>query len=54
MRAAAKLHGSELGHSSPSAAELENEWSCDSAPPICLHGIDSDSFMSVEAGARPA
>ena len=29
----------EFDHSPPPSAEVKNEWSCASAPAICLHGI---------------
>jgi hypothetical protein len=34
----------EGNHSSPSNAEVKTEWSCTSAVPIHLHGVDRDSF----------
>jgi hypothetical protein len=39
-----KRPGPELDHSLPSNAEVKNEWSCTSPPPIRLHGVDRDSF----------
>jgi hypothetical protein len=36
--------GCEADHSPPSNTEIENEWSCTSTPPVCLHGVDRDSF----------
>ena len=30
--------GQEADYSSPSSAEVKNEWSCTSAPSICFHG----------------
>ena len=30
-------------HLPPSSAEVKNEWSCNSTPPICLHIVDRDS-----------
>lgn len=30
----------EVNHSPPLTAEVSNEWSYTSAPPICLHGVD--------------
>jgi len=30
----------------PSIAEVKNEWSCTPIPPICLHGVDRDTFTS--------
>jgi len=35
--------GHEVKHSSPSSAEVKSEWS--SASPVCLHGVDRDSFI---------
>ena len=32
-------------HSPPSSAEVKNEWSCASPPPIYLHDMDRDKFM---------
>jgi len=32
-----KWVGHEVDHSHPSNAKVKNEWSCTSAPPICLH-----------------
>jgi hypothetical protein len=29
----------EVNHSTPSSAEVKNEWSCTSAPPVCRHGL---------------
>jgi hypothetical protein len=34
----------EVDRSPPSSAKINNEWRCISAPPICLHGADRDSF----------
>ena len=28
-------------------AEVKKEWSCTSNPPICLYGVDKDSFTFV-------
>jgi hypothetical protein len=28
----------------PSWADLKTEWSCNSAPPVCLYGVDRDNF----------
>lgn len=39
-----KLPGRESDHSSPSDAEVENDWSYTSAPPICLHGVRMENF----------
>jgi hypothetical protein len=32
-------------HSSPSSAEVKNEWSSTSAPPVCLKGFDRDNVF---------
>jgi hypothetical protein len=34
----------EVNHSHPSSAEVKKEESCTSTPPICLHGVERDSF----------
>jgi len=26
-------------------AKVKNEWSCTSAPPLCLHGMDRTNFL---------
>jgi hypothetical protein len=36
--------GREVNHSPPSSAEVKNEWSHTSDPPICLHGVNRDNF----------
>ena len=38
-----KWPGLEIHHSPPTA-EVKNEWSYNSAPPICLHSVDKDNF----------
>ena len=35
--------GIAVNHSPPSSAEVKNEWSYTSAPPVRLHGMD-DAF----------
>ena len=40
----AKRPGREIDHSHPSSAEVKNEWSCTSSPPVCLRGMDRDNF----------
>ena len=37
--------GNEIDHSPPSGAEVKNEWSYTSAPPVCPHWIDKDVFF---------
>jgi hypothetical protein len=39
-----KRSGCGVDHSSPSSAEVKNEWSYTSAPPICHHSVDRHSF----------
>ena len=35
----------DVDHSPPFKAEVKNEWSCTSAPLICLHGVDRDVLL---------
>jgi hypothetical protein len=37
--------GHEVNLSTPSSARVKNEWSYTPASPICLHGVDRDSFI---------
>jgi len=37
----------EVEHSPPSSAEVMNKWSCTSAVPIRLRGLDRDNFMKL-------
>ena len=39
-----KQPGHDVDHSHPSSAEVKNEWSYTSAPHICVHGVDRDTF----------
>ena len=39
-----KRPGRDVHNSSLSSAEVENKWSCTSAPPICLRDLFRDSF----------
>ena len=39
-----KQLGHKVHHSPPSSAEDKNEWSYTSTPPVCLPGMDRDSF----------
>ena len=39
-----RRQGPEAGHSPASSAEVENQWSYTSTPPVCLHGVDRDSL----------
>lgn len=34
----------KVDHSLPTSADLKNEWSYTSAPPICLHAVDREDF----------
>jgi hypothetical protein len=36
--------GLDVDHSPPSSAEVKNDWRCTSAPHVCLHDVDGDSF----------
>jgi len=42
--AGVKRPGRGPENSSPSGAEVKDEWSCDTATAVCFHGIDSDNF----------
>jgi hypothetical protein len=35
----------QLDHSRPSIAEVKNEWTYTSTPPVCLYGEDSGNFI---------
>ena len=39
-----KRPGREVHHSAPYGTEVRNEWSCASAPPICLNEVNRDEF----------
>jgi len=39
-----ELPGHEVDHPSPSSAKVTNEWSCNSAAPVCPHSVDRDNF----------
>jgi hypothetical protein len=39
-----KRPGREVNYSPPSSAEVTNEWSCTSTPPICLHDVDWENL----------
>jgi hypothetical protein len=39
-----KRQGPKFIHSPLSSAEVQNEWSWTSAPPVCLHGLETDKF----------
>ena len=39
-----KRPGREAIHSPPPNAKVKNKWSYTSAPPICLHSMNSDNF----------
>jgi hypothetical protein len=41
----------EVNYSSPSRAQVKNEWSYTSPPPVCLHGVKRDKiFFTMRAG----
>jgi hypothetical protein len=40
-----KRLGCEVNQSPTSSAEVKNEWSYTSTPPICLHGVDRENFV---------
>jgi hypothetical protein len=42
---AVKRPNRELDRSPPSSVKLKKEWSCTSAPPICVHGVAKDNFI---------
>ena len=35
----------DVAQSRPSSTEVRNEWSYDSTPPICIHGVDTDDSI---------
>jgi hypothetical protein len=35
-----KQPGCEVDYSIPSGVKVKTEWSCNSAPPLCLHGME--------------
>jgi len=39
-----KQPGFEVHHTPSSSAEVKNEWSCTSAPPVCLHGMEKEAL----------
>ena len=39
-----KMPESEADYSPSSSAEVKNEWSCASPPPLCFHGFDRNNF----------
>jgi hypothetical protein len=39
-----KRPGNDVRHLLPSTAEVKNEWSYTSATPVCLHGVNTNSF----------
>jgi hypothetical protein len=40
-----KRRGHKVNHSPPSSAEVKNEWSYTSRPPICHHGVDKETYV---------
>ena len=45
-----KRPGREFDHLPPSSAEVKNEWSFDSSPPIRLHDVGRDNSVSLLNG----
>jgi len=43
----ARLPWHEVNRSPPSGAEIKNEWSYNSTPPICLLGVDRENFTFI-------
>jgi hypothetical protein len=39
----------EFSHAPPSSAEVKNEWSYTSIPPVCLHSMDRANFTYILA-----
>jgi len=39
-----ELPGHEVDHLSPSSAKVTNEWTCNSAVPVCPPSVDRDNF----------
>ena len=35
----------KVDRSLPTSADLKNEWNYTSAPPVCFHGVERDSFV---------
>jgi hypothetical protein len=44
--------GREVHHSPPSTAEVKNEWSYTSTPPVYLHGLDTASITFYFSSTR--
>jgi hypothetical protein len=42
-----KRLGREVNHSPPSGDELNNQWNCTSAHPVCIRGVDRETFAVV-------
>jgi len=47
-----KRPGCGADHSSPSRAEVKNDWSYTSTPPIRLNGVDRDKFTLYVRGLK--
>jgi hypothetical protein len=47
-----KLPKREADNLPSSSAELTNEWTCISTPPICRHGVHKDNFTFVDVVAE--
>jgi hypothetical protein len=41
----------EFNHSPLYTAEAMNEWNYNSAPPVCLHGMDNETFTFLSASS---
>jgi hypothetical protein len=42
-----KRHRHDVDNSSPPSADVKNEWSYTSTPPICVHIVDRDQFLFI-------
>jgi hypothetical protein len=40
--------GHDVGHAPPSNTKVKNEYSCTSARPVCLHGMERDRFIELK------
>jgi hypothetical protein len=45
-----KWPGREVDHAPSSSSDIKNEWSYTSAPPVCLQGVDRDSYTRYISG----
>ena len=44
LSSSVKHLGPEFVHSTPSSADVKNEWSCTSTPTLCLRRVDRDKI----------